>query len=209
MGGARYARCDSETIGLETAVWKWENKMAKKILVFFIILVLFGCQREKQDWNPIFEETSFDYFTDSIDRSVRLIDDAYSEAEKNASASVKNKLDSAKSSLLEIKNYYVPLTAIRQKIFDAERYFKVGDLEKAKKLLEDSKATLAALDVKTKSGSFHKMLSDLTAMIDEVILTFGEESIPNTDDKMKKLWGHLNLMLYRGDLVLSGVKFDK
>jgi len=63
--------------------------------------------------------------------------------------------------------------------------------------------------VKTKSESFDKVILDLNSMINEVILTFDEKSTPNTYDKMKILGEHINLMLFRGDLVLSGIKFEK
>jgi hypothetical protein len=36
-----------------------------------------------------------------------------------------------------------------------------------------------------------------------------EDSKLNTYKEMKTLGGHINLMLYRGDLVLSGIEFDK
>jgi hypothetical protein len=46
-------------------------------------------------------------------------------------------------------------------------------------------------------------------MINEVIISLDEDSKLNTYNKMKTLGEHINLMLYRGDLVLSGIEFDK
>ena len=46
-------------------------------------------------------------------------------------------------------------------------------------------------------------------MINEVITTFDEDSKLNTYNKMKLLGEHVNLMLFRGDLVLSGIEFEK
>jgi hypothetical protein len=183
--------------------------MFKKILLFSILLILLGCQQDKHEWNPIFEETSFNYINDNLERSLLLVDDAYSEAAKNKQPSIQEKLTQAKNSLLEIKDYYVPLTTVRQKIYDAERYYKLNNIKKSKKLLEDSKLILTSLDVKTKSESFDKVILDLNSMINKVILTFDEKSTPNTYDKMKILGEHINLMLFRGDLVLSGIKFEK
>jgi len=183
--------------------------MFKKILLFSILLILFGCQQEKHEWNPIFEETGFDYINVGLERSLSLIDDAYLEATENDQPSIQEKLSQAKKRLLEIKDYYVPLTTVRQKIYDAERYYKLKDIKKSKKLLEDSKSIITSLDVKTKSESFDKVILDLNSMINEVISTFDEKSTPNTNNKMKILGEHINLMLSRGDLVLSGTEFEK
>ena len=40
-------------------------------------------------------------------------------------------------------------------------------------------------------------------------LTFTSSSKLNTYNKIKTLGEHVNLMLSRGDLVLSGIEFDK
>jgi len=183
--------------------------MFKKYLLVFIFSILFGCQQEKSEWNPIFEETNFDYFKTNIERSLSLIDDAYSEANKSRDASIQEKLHQAKSSLLELKDYYIPLTAVRQKIYDAERYFKLNNIKKTEKLLNDSKSIILSLDVTTKNKVFDKVILDLTSMINEVMTSLDEDSKPNTYSKMKTLGEHLNLMLSRGDLVLTGIKFDQ
>jgi len=46
-------------------------------------------------------------------------------------------------------------------------------------------------------------------MINEVSTSLDEDSKLNTYNKMKTLGEHINLMLYRGDLVLSGIEFYK
>jgi len=63
--------------------------------------------------------------------------------------------------------------------------------------------------VTTKSENFDKVILDVNSMINEVISTFDEKSTPNTHNKMKNLGEHINLMLSRGDLVLSGTEFEK
>jgi len=185
------------------------NDMFKKNLLVFILLILFGCQQEKFEWNPIFEETNFDYFNTNIERSLSSIDDAYLEASENKQTSIQEKLSQAKNRLLEIKDYYVPLTTVRQKIYDAERYFKLTDIKKSEKLLEDSKSIITSLDLTTKNKVFDKVILDLNSMINEVITSLDENSKLNTYNKMKTLGEHVNLMLYRGDLVLSGIEFEK
>lgn len=183
--------------------------MLKKYLLALILLFLFGCPQENYEWNPIFEDTSFDYLKTNIDQSLSLIDDAYSDLKLDKEVSVQEKLLKAKNRLIELKDYYVPLTTIRQKIYDAERYFKLNDTKKSEKLLKDSKIIIEALEMMMKNKVFDKVMLDLNSMINEVILSLNEDSKKNTYDKMKALGQHLNLMLYKGDLILSGIEFEK
>jgi hypothetical protein len=185
------------------------NDMFKKYLSVFILLILFGCQQEKYEWNPIFEETNFDYFKTNIELSLSLIDEAYSAANKKKEESIQEKLYQVKNRLLKIKDYYIPLTTVRQKIYDAERYFKLNNIKETEKLLNDSKSIIRSLDLTTKNKVFDKVILDLNSMINEVITSLDEDSKINNYNKMKTLGGHINLMLYRGDLVLSGIEFDK
>ena len=181
--------------------------MSKLKLSLFILLILFGCRQDKQEWNPIFEETGFSYFNTTLERSLSLIEDAYSEAGETQRELLQEKLTQVKHSLLEIKDYYVPLTVVRQKIYDAGRSYKLNDVKQAEKLLADSTAILSSLDVTTKSETFDKVILNLNSMIDAVISSFNEGSKSDTFSKMKLLGERVNLMLFRGDLVLSGIEF--
>jgi hypothetical protein len=185
------------------------NRMSKLKLSVFILLILFGCRQDKQEWNPIFEETGFSYFNTTLERSLSLIEDAYSEAGEIQRESLQEKLTRAKHSLLEIKDYYVPLTVVRQKIYDAERSYKLNDVKQAEKLLADSISILSSLDVTTKSETFDKVILQLTSRVNAVISSFNDGSKPDTFNKMKTLGEQVNLMLSRGDLVLSGIEFIK
>lgn len=183
--------------------------MLKKYQLVFIFLFVLGCQQEKQEWNPIFEATHFDYLKTNVERSLLLINEAYLDAKENNQKISEEKLSLAKNRLLEMKDYYIPLTTVRQKIYDAERYYKMKDVDKSEKLLEESKSIITSLDVTTKSEVFDKVILELNSMINDVLATFDENSPENTYNKMKALGEHVNLMLYKGDLVLSGIKFDK
>jgi hypothetical protein len=183
--------------------------MRHKRLLVILLFLLIGCQQEKSEWNPIFEKTNFNYFSVNVERSLALLEDAYSEAGKNKQESIQEKLLEARDRLLEIKDYYVPLTTIRQKIYDSERYYKLKDVKESKKLLEDAKLMLTALEATTKSEAYDKVILDLDTKIHEVLLSLDGGSTLNTYNRMKLLGEHVNLMLYRGDLVLSGIRFDK
>lgn len=53
--------------------------MFKKYLLALILLILLGCRQNNSEWNPIFEDTGYDFLENNIERSLSLIDDAYTE----------------------------------------------------------------------------------------------------------------------------------
>ena len=179
--------------------------MLKKIVFVFVLLAMMGCQQESREWNPIFENTGFEYFYDKIDRALASIKEAGSEAETADLASVQQSLTQAQKYLLAIKDYYVPLTAIRQKVYDAERFFKLENGQEAENLLNDSKELLKLMDSAANNKAFDGVVLKLESMIDEAILSLDDDSDETTHNKLKILGEHVNLMLSRGDLVLSGV----
>lgn len=181
----------------------------KKHLPFLIFVMILGCQQEKEAWNPIFEDTGFDYFKTDVERSLVLLDESLQAGDKGEINTVREKIEKTRRKLLEIKDYYIPLTTIRQKVYDAERYFKLNRSETVKKLLNQSKEIMTAIDAMTKSKAFDKVIVDLDRMIEDVITSLDDGSQKEVYGKMKTLGEHINLMLSRGDLVLSGIEFDK
>ena len=182
--------------------------MLKKILLVFILLALAGCQKENSEWNPIFEDTDFDYLYTEIGKALSTIDEMSSGAEELMETE-QNKLSLVRERLLEMKDYYVPLTSIRQKIYDAERFFKLKNISKSEGLLNESKSILKTVHLTTKNEVFDKVILELESMIDKVILSIDDKSELNTYDNMKMLGEHINLMLSRGELVLSGIELKK
>ena len=183
--------------------------MVKKYLPVLVFLLVFGCGQEKSDWNPVFEETEFDYLKTNLERSLALIDEVVLEAGDNQANSAVEKIEMVKSRLLELKDYYIPLTTVRQNVYDAERYFKLKDKQKVQRLFSNSKSIITALQATTRNQRFDKVTGDLNDMIDAVVTAMEKDSNAATNAKMKQLAEHINLMLTRGDLVLSGIEFEK
>ena len=76
-------------------------------------------------------------------------------------------------------------------------------------MLKDAKAIISSLDTLTKSDVFDNVIVDLDTMILQVITALDDRSKDTTYQKLKVLGNHTNLMLEKGELVLSGVVFDK
>lgn len=183
--------------------------MSKKYLFLFLALVLIGCQKESQEWNPLFEYTGFGYLENDIQKSISLVEDTSLQASKGDLDAVRKNLDQIKQKLVEIQDYYIPLTTIRQKIYDAERFYKIRKIKQAKELLKGSVNLLNSMDTRVKNKVFDKLILELETMINKVTLSIDNESESNTYKDMKRLGEHINLMLLKGDLVLSEVDFSK
>ncbi|MFH2061192.1 MAG: hypothetical protein ABIJ59_20190 [Pseudomonadota bacterium] len=183
--------------------------MLKKSLFILLLFVFVGCQKESIEWNPIFEDTGFGYFHANIDRSLSLIDETFLKSDSGDQEAVRKNLYMIKQKLFEMKDYYFPLTTIRQKIYDAERFYKIKDIKNSEKLLKESSAILDTIGLKTKNSVFDKVTLDLKTMINKVILSLDDNSESKTYDNMRLLGEHINLMLFKGDLVLSEIEFDK
>ena len=187
------------------------NHYTKLMLLLSLSLVFLtaGCEKEERQWNPLVEETGFNYLSTEVEGAISLINAALNEADRNQPEGIKENLRSAKSKLLELKDYYVPLTIVRQKIYDSERFFKLDNVQKSKALLEESKSIISSLDGTTQNAWFDKVALKTISMINEVIASFDENSKTNTYNKMKEVGEHVNLILIKGDLVLSEIEFEK
>lgn len=182
--------------------------MKIRYLLVCLFLVFTGCQKEDSEWNPIFEDTSYNYLYTEVDRSLVIIDKISSETAQDNTEDLQARLSEVKNRLLELKDYYIPLTTIRQKIYDAERFFKLKDYKKSENLLNDSKSILKKVDLAVKNKVFDKVILELESMIDEVILSLDDNSGKVTYNKMKRLGEHINLILSKGDMVLSGIELN-
>nr|WP_319492992.1 hypothetical protein [uncultured Desulfobacter sp.] len=179
--------------------------MFKKLLITFVLLMLSGCQPQERDWNPIFKDTHFNYFNTRIEESLALVDELAVSPEESR----QEKLALIRQQLLKLKDYYVPVTTLRQEVYDAERYLKIKDIGKAKELLRRGRSTVTSLLGNTDKSVFDKVVLDLTAMIDETLFSLDHKDVDTAYARLKALGAHVNQMLYKGELVLSGTEFEK
>ena len=183
--------------------------MAKNIPVALFFIIALGCGQNTAEWNPIFENTNFDYLKRYVEQSLQVVGELDETTRDIAQTADQEKLAQVRKKLLELKDYYIPLTTIRQKIYDAERYYKLNQIKPSEKLLNEAKAIMTSLDALTESAVFDTVIADLDSMIDSVVASLDDRSKETTYHKLKALGQHINLMLEKGELVLSGVAFDK
>lgn len=172
-----------------------------------VIFIFFACDTRQQPWNPIFEDTSFRYLDNSIYNALENLEKAENQLKENHPADTAESLEAAKQICLALKDYYIPLTEVRHQIYDADRFFYLKNKDKARNCLEESRVVIEKMNTVAGGAAIHGALIDLVTMIDGCILSLDETS-GKTNDKLKTLGHKVNLMLIKGGLTISDMKFS-
>ena len=183
--------------------------MGKKIqfILPVVVLMLLACESSQQPWNPVFEETSFRYLENSISHMLDAINKAENQLKPDKGSQGYASLEEARQRCLTLKDYYIPLTGVRHHIYDADRFYYLKDKDNAKSRLEASRLVVEQINQTAEGGSIDRALAELIAMIDECILSL-DGNKQHTYDKLRELGHKVNLMLIRGELIVSEMKFS-
>jgi len=183
--------------------------MFRKILIILpaVVFILFACETRQQPWNPVFEDTSFRYLENSISDALASIEKARNQLRENQPADAAATLEKTKQVCLALKDYYIPLTEVRHRIYDADRFFYLKETVKARKTLEASRQIIKNINRFAEGAPIHSAFRDLISMIDGCILSLDENS-GVTNDQLKNLGHKVNLMLIKGGLTISDMKFS-
>jgi hypothetical protein len=186
-------------------------KMNRKIVVFAILGLFLGnisaCQsseRTAEPWIPVLEDTSFSYLKDSVSEAVK----ALKEAEKRIRNS-EEKYDAlfqpVMDSLLNLHFYYVPMTEVRQLVYDADRLFYLRQTQQAQEKLKRAHEVL--LNIATANGPhLEESVNEVIASIDDLSVNI-QESSGKVLEKLREVGRRVNFMCLKGELVLSGDTF--
>jgi hypothetical protein len=171
------------------------------IVVLLTIIIYNSYKRPPEPWKPVLEDTSFEYFNEPISEALNTIKDASEKIHSNQDQDASLQLEQAQQALFKLQHYYVPMTNLRQLIYDADRlyYLKRFDetnhkLELAKKILHD------ILD--SYKPDLTQSIDEIILMIDALLLTI-EDAPQTVPDKFAKLGHKVNLMTVKGELILK------
>jgi hypothetical protein len=186
----------------------------KRKIVVLVILSLFlgnisGCrpsERTAEPWIPVLEDTSFSYLKDSVSEALK----ALKEAEKRIRNS-EEKYDAlfqpVMDSLLTLHFYYLPMTEVRQLVYDADRLFYLRRTQQAQEKLK--KAHEVLLNMATADGPhLEESVNEVVASIDDLSVNI-QESSSKVLEKFREVGQRVNIMCLKGELVLSGDKFRR
>lgn len=189
------------------------SSLIKNILLVAVGLaigILLGYQfsgKSPQPWKPVLETSNFDYMDDVANTALVKMDEAYNDGKSARMLKSNTAMQQVERSLIKLKYYYLPITEVRQLVYDADRLFYLNQktqtnqkLEAAKELLEG----VAGSDV----ISLQKPLSELIAMIDDLMISLGKDS-PAISQKFNEIGHRVNMMAYKGELIVSEVNIPQ
>jgi hypothetical protein len=185
----------------------------KRYLLFLIPVVFLlawfgGCQlfeSTSKPWVPVFEETSFGYFNEVTQHALSSADEASKEIQAGHRDKADQKLRETVQSLLRMQRYYIPMTEVRQLVYDADRLFYLKKVDETQSKLKQARDSMIQIGNAESSG-LSESAAEVVKMIDELLF-----AIENSSDSVATHFGELghrvNLMLIKGELILSEVEF--
>lgn len=175
-------------------------------LLSLCLLSLAACREEvPTPWIPELEETGFAYFKDTVAEARRGVNQAAADLRGGDTGRASLELKKVDQVLLKTEKYFLPMTEVRQLIYDADRLYYLGRKVATKKNLLQARALLIRVG-EAGGGSVEKAVSEAIVMIEDLerIMDMEPRAVP---EKMRLLGEKINLMVLKGDLVLAGATY--
>ena len=171
------------------------------LIVFF--LPLSACQKEApRPWIPVLEQSGFSYLNDVTSELHRQLDQASGELQSGDSPTAIQTLAQAGKTLAKLENYFLPMTEVRQLIYDADRIYYLGDKAATREKLQQARERLVRIGAGGQEA-VTMAVNEMISTLDEIELAI--ETDPATvTEKMRRLGEKINLMTIKGELLLSG-----
>lgn len=185
----------------------------KYILLIFMGLalgILLGHQfsgKSPAPWKPVLETSNFEYMDDVVNTALTQMKEAYKDGNSAQMLKSNPAIQQVQQSLFKLKYYYLPITEVRQLIYDADRLFYLNQKSQAKQKLEHAQEVLEGV-AQSDLISVQKPLSELIAMIDDLIISLGKNS-PEISEKFSEVGHRVNMMAYKGELIISKVNIPE
>lgn len=177
------------------------------VLGLFVGIVS-GCgqsQKTQEPWIPVLEDTGFSYLRSSVSQALTAVNKGLREIHAIPEAKAREDLQSAKHSLMELHFYYLPITEVRQLIYDADRLFYLKEVDKAQQKLLAANRLMVEI-AKSGGENLKASVNATILMIDELLLNI-QESSDKVPERFREVGFHVNLMATKGELILSGAEF--
>ena len=186
--------------------------MNKNALLWVLVLLIPGisaCELSETTpgpWIPVLEDAGFSHLNDSVSESIKALKEASDKIQMGEKAESREAIKRAMNELLKLHFYYLPMTEVRQLVYDADRLFYLKQSDATKNKLKEANNLL--MHVAESDGSNLKgSVNELIVMIDELILNI-QESSRAVPAKFGEVGHRVNLMALKGEIILSDVTFD-
>lgn len=186
-------------------------------LFIFVLLALSACRDgslQKETWVPTLEQTSFTHLQSVGRRLESTAQDCQQNLDNNELSKARKNLDRVKEDIQVLLYYDIPITEVRQLIYDAGRFHAldrhqetVAHLNRADELLDEMG--------RHGNEALRQALQEPKTMIDKLRGTLEEErnavstkylvEISKSVAQQLATLGHrVNMMAIKSDLILSG-----
>lgn len=159
-------------------------------------------------WKPVLEKTSFQYLEYSVENIIKGIHEVEKDLHNKENEQSDDTLHQTMNHLLKLEYYYLPITEVRQLLYDAERLLSLNQKDNAKNNLIQASQRLARIEKLKGSIELKKTVTQLDNLIKDVILVI-DESKEMAVEKLKTAAESANLMLLKGELVLSDIDYTQ
>lgn len=168
-----------------------------------LILVSAACRKETPPvWKPVLENSDFQYLKDAHARVRAALETARQALSRKDETTAANALQQTSNQLARLEQNYLPITEVRQLIYDADRLYFLNRKDEAGQKLRQAKEILKTIGQKTGAPT-SESVRRVVVMIDDLLgaMTVSQDDVP---PKLKYLGEKINLMALRGELVLAG-----
>jgi hypothetical protein len=186
--------------------------MNKNALLWVLVLLIPGisaCELSETTpgpWIPVLEDAGFSHLNDSVSESVKALKEASDKIQMGEKAESREAIKRAMNELLKLHFYYLPMTEVRQLVYDADRLFYLKQSDATKNKLKEANNLLMHV-AESDGPNLKRSVNELIVMIDELILNI-QESSRAVPTKFGEVGHRVNLMALKGEIILSDVTFD-
>ncbi|MBN1450726.1 MAG: hypothetical protein JW963_06895 [Anaerolineales bacterium] len=186
------------------------------------LLILIGCQDssvERGAWVPALEDTGFSHLKSAGDRLQASLSELQSDLNQGKIENARQEIEKAQIHIRALVYYDIPITEIRQLVYDAGRLHALNRQDATIEHLNRADHLLGEIDAHGNS-SLHQALQEPRVMIEKLRETLEQEHQTTSTKYLVELshlaaaqfsdLGHkVNMMAIKGDLILSGVEFNQ
>lgn len=186
------------------------------------LLILTGCQDsavERGAWVPALEDTGFSHLKSAGDRLQVSLSELQSDLNQGNLEDARQELENAQKHIRALVYYDIPITEIRQLIYDAGRLHALNRHDATLEHLNRADHLLGEIQTHGNT-SLHQALQEPRVMIEKLRETLEQEHQTTSTKYLIELshsaaaqfsdLGHkVNMMAVKGDLILSGVELNQ
>jgi hypothetical protein len=169
---------------------------------------LSGCRSERTTpWVPVLEETGFSYLEETASRIRESQQQARQDLAAGRTDDARVSLRRAAEAAAVLVLYAIPVTEVRQLVYDAGRLYALDRQQQAARKLERAAGLMQRIG-KNNGPALLAEATEVFLQIKDLLLAM-EVNPASVPEKFKALGHKVNLLALKSGLVLSGAHFSE